>query len=89
MKPKYSSITEKGSYFVASTQYQGMFFKKPDLLQELCELLLKMRDASQALNVRIVQPIIQNFFIARAREVLAKYPISLHWTETFMKFCLK
>ena len=89
MKPKYQSVVERGSYFVPSTQHQGPFLNRPDLSQELCQLLLKMRDAVQALNVEVVQPIIQGFIIAREPKVLEKCPVSLHWTRTFMKTHLK
>ena len=48
-----------------------------------------MRDVDQALNVRIVQPIIQGFITARAVEVMKKYSFSLLRTKTFIKTHLK
>ena len=76
--PKYQSATKKGSCFVPSTQHQGLFLNRPNLVQELYELLLIMRDTGQALNAGIVQPIIQGFITACAPKVLAKCPFSLH-----------
>ena len=89
IEAKYQSHAKKGNHSIASSQHQGPFFERPNLFQEPCGMLLKMRDAHQALNAGIVQSIIQGFFKACALKVLAKYPISLQWTWTFMKFHLK
>jgi hypothetical protein len=60
LKLKYMNCVTKQTQFTPIDQYKGPLFLRPDLIHDLCDLLLKMRDGGQPLSVRIVQPIISS-----------------------------
>lgn len=71
--------------FTPVDQHNGPLSLKPNLIHDLCDLLLKMTDGGQPLSVRIFQPIISSFINARAPRVLGKFKVTLKWIHAFMK----
>jgi hypothetical protein len=85
LKPKYIPHVQKKCYFTPSPSQTGPLAEKPKLVEELCDLLLQIRDAGQALNTGTIQPIILGFIQARAPELLGKWKVTLQWTRKFIK----
>ena len=85
LKAKYAPHVQRKKQFTPSTPHDGPLASRPDVVQDLCELLLAMRNAGQSLNAGIVQPIILGFIIAHALELLGHFKVSLPWTRGFLK----
>jgi hypothetical protein len=57
LKPKYIPHVHRHSLFFQSSSQTGPLTDKPELVEELCDLLLQIRDNGQSLNAGIIQPI--------------------------------
>lgn len=89
LKPKILPYVQRHSSFVPSSQHESPFSSRPDILKEICDMLIAMRDAGQSLSAGIVQPIILGLLSSRAPELLGKFKVSIEWTRNFMKHQLQ
>jgi hypothetical protein len=85
LKPNYIPHVHKHSSFSQSSSQLGPLADKPELVEELCNLLLQIRDNGQSLNAGTIQPIILGFIKARVYELLGKFKVILEWTRKFIK----
>ena len=86
LKPKYVPHIQRQHCYTTNHLHLGPLGAYPELVEELCDLLLQMRENGQSLNAGIIQPIILGFLKARAPEVLeGTFKVSMDWTRKFIK----
>jgi hypothetical protein len=66
-----------------TSMLHGLLACRPDLIRDPCQLYLEIRDASQSLNVGVVQPTILDFLISCTSEVLRRLKVLEEWTQAF------
>ena len=85
LREKYLPHVERFSLFRPGTQHEAALSSRLDVVQEICDLLLRMRDGGQSLNAGIIQPIIKGVIATRALELLGDFQVSVDWTRRFVK----
>jgi len=85
LKPNILPYIQRHNSFVPSTQHESPLSSRPDVLKEICNMLIAMRVAGESLSAGILQTIILGVLSCRAPELLGKFKVTMEWTRNFMK----
>ena len=63
-KERYLPHVARHGQIILGTPNEGALCSRPDVLQEICNLILQMRDAGQSLSIGVIQSIIKGVITA-------------------------